>query len=148
MTINIKDQDNFPREIRAVAIKGTDGLLHSIGSIKIRGHDENLHEVFCHKLEVSVSQPLIKSYSRHNPVISSAVTVQVSGGVPPYQHRWSLVSLSRADKVMALSPFSATTTFRADGVPHHHAASACLRDDVTDQNGFTGSVEVNCIFTR
>ncbi|AAV89021.1 hypothetical protein ZMO1_ZMO0397 [Zymomonas mobilis subsp. mobilis ZM4 = ATCC 31821] len=148
MTISLKDQDNFSREIRAVSIRGADGVLHSVGSIRIRGQDESLHEVFCHKLDVSVSDALIESYSRHNPVISSAVTVQVSGGVPPYQHRWSLVSSDRADSVMALSPFSATTTFRADGVPHHHAASAYLRDDVTDQNGFAGSVEVHCIFTR
>ncbi|MFT8736594.1 MAG: hypothetical protein ABF760_03930 [Zymomonas mobilis] len=148
MTIEIKDQDKFTRQIRAIAIKGAGGLLHSIGVLRIRGHDESLHEIFCHKLEVSVSSPLIQSYARHNPVISSAVTVQVLGGLPPYQHRWSLVNCQNADSVMALSPFSATTTFRADGVPHKRAASAYLRDDITDQNGFTGSVEVHCIFTR
>ncbi|AEI37710.1 MAG: hypothetical protein ABF461_04280 [Zymomonas mobilis subsp. pomaceae] len=148
MTIFIKDQDAITRQIRGIAVRDGTGVLQSLGRVLIRGQDNQLYEIFHHQLQVAAMPSSVNSYSRHNPVISAPVTVQISGGVPPYRHQWSLVSLNNADQVMALSPSSATTTFRADGVPHTHAATACFRDDVTDQNGFSGSVEVNCIFTR
>ncbi len=100
-------------------------------------------------LTASINPSTLSANSGTTLLTTNSATVNVSGGVAPYNYNWSFSWATNADGATATigSSNSATSDFSATGVLPGNTDTGVATCTITDANGQTATASVNIAFT-
>lgn len=151
MPIVIRDHTNTPRTVTAIQVRDATNTPRTISEVWVRDSNNVPRRVFSlfTPLSVTLSHPTVSGVTFGSGVATTnSTTALPSGGVAPYSYVWTLITYSNGVPPTALSPNSATTSFRQTNIASDSSDSAEFRVTVTDDQGNTAQANCLCAFVN
>lgn len=150
MPLIIRDQANTPRTVTELWIRDETNTSREIQELWARDATNTPRMIYttAPPITASISPSLVSGMTLGTGTATTdAATMSVSGGTAPYTYAWSITAYTSGVAPTALSPTSATTTFRQTSLGIGAAESADCQCIATDANGYTASATCQAFFT-
>lgn len=135
MTIIVRDPANTPRTITAIQVRDATNTPRDLSEIWVRDSGNTPRLVFslAPPLSATASPGTVSGFTAGTGTATTdASTCTPSGGTGPYSYDWEILFFDGPVTPTALSPTSASSTFRQTSIGTGESYSASIRCLVTD----------------